>query len=41
MLQAWLERGQKLRKNDIFDMIIEIRQILFEENADNQMNPKK
>ena len=21
MLQAWLERGQKLRKNDIFDMI--------------------
>ena len=21
MLKAWLERGQKLRKNDIFDMI--------------------
>ena len=40
-VRAWREDIAKKKLNDIFDMIIEIRQILFEENADNQMNPKK
>ena len=40
-IRGWREEVAKKKLNEILDGIIEIRQILFEERAENQTNPKK